>query len=48
MRAGTRRWDEMMAAFRRDVNKDHFERDAQFDAEVKRFPRTCTRSFSTS
>ena len=28
-------WDEMMAAFKRDVNKDHFERNEQFDAEVK-------------
>jgi magnesium-protoporphyrin IX monomethyl ester (oxidative) cyclase len=31
-------WDQMMAAFKRDVNRDHFERNAQFDAEVKKLP----------
>jgi magnesium-protoporphyrin IX monomethyl ester (oxidative) cyclase len=27
-------WDQMMGEFKRDVNRDHFERNAQFDAEV--------------
>ncbi len=31
-------WDRMMAEFKRDVNADHFERNAQFDAEVRRLP----------
>jgi magnesium-protoporphyrin IX monomethyl ester (oxidative) cyclase len=31
-------WDQMMAEFKRDVNRDHFERNAQFDAEVKQLP----------
>ena len=35
----------MMAAFRRDVNKDHFNRDAQFDAEVKKLPADLHQEF---
>ena len=31
-------WDQMMAAFKRDVNRDHFERTPQFDAEVQILP----------
>jgi magnesium-protoporphyrin IX monomethyl ester (oxidative) cyclase len=31
-------WDQMMAEFKRDVNRDHFERNAQFDAEVQALP----------
>ena len=31
-------WDDMMAVFKRDQNKDHFERNAQFDAEVRPLP----------
>ena len=38
-------WDEMMAAFRRDVNKDHFERNAQFDAEVSKLPADLHQEF---
>ena len=38
-------WDEMMAAFRRDVNKDHFERNAQFDAEVNQLPADLHQEF---
>jgi len=33
-----REWDQMMAEFKRDVNRDHFERTAQFDAEVRKLP----------
>ena len=31
-------WNQMMGEFRRDANRDHFERNAQFDAEVTRLP----------
>jgi magnesium-protoporphyrin IX monomethyl ester (oxidative) cyclase len=31
-------WDQMMSEFKRDVNRDHFERTAEFDAEVKQLP----------
>jgi magnesium-protoporphyrin IX monomethyl ester (oxidative) cyclase len=31
-------WDQMLAEFRRDINRDHFERNAQFDAEVAPLP----------
>jgi magnesium-protoporphyrin IX monomethyl ester (oxidative) cyclase len=31
-------WEQMIAAFKRDVNRDHFERNALFDAEVKKLP----------
>jgi len=37
--SGVRReWDEMMGEFKQDVNRDHFERTAQFDAEVRQLP----------
>jgi magnesium-protoporphyrin IX monomethyl ester (oxidative) cyclase len=38
-------WDQMMDEFRRDVNKDHFERNAQFDAEVKQLPADLHQEF---
>jgi magnesium-protoporphyrin IX monomethyl ester (oxidative) cyclase len=38
-------WDQMMAEFRRDVNKDHFERNAEFDAEVKKLPADLHQEF---
>jgi magnesium-protoporphyrin IX monomethyl ester (oxidative) cyclase len=28
-------WDAMMAEFRRDTNRNHFERDAQFESELR-------------
>ena len=31
-------WDRMMADFSRDINGDHFQRNAQFDAEVRALP----------
>ncbi len=38
-----------MGEFKRDVNRDHFERNAQFDAEVPAScPPICIRSFWTS
>jgi magnesium-protoporphyrin IX monomethyl ester (oxidative) cyclase len=33
-----REWDQMIGEFERDVNRDHFERNAQFDAEVRKLP----------
>jgi magnesium-protoporphyrin IX monomethyl ester (oxidative) cyclase len=38
-------WDQMMAAFKRDVNRDHFERNAQFDAEVRKLPADLHQEF---
>lgn len=38
-------WDQMLCEFRRDVNKDHFERNAQFDAEVKPLPADLHQEF---
>jgi magnesium-protoporphyrin IX monomethyl ester (oxidative) cyclase len=38
-------WDQMMDEFRRDVNKDHFERNAQFDAEVHPLPADLHQEF---
>ena len=38
-------WDQMMAEFKRDVNRDHFERTPQFDAEVRRLPDDLHREF---
>ena len=38
-------WDQMMAEFKRDVNKEHFERNAQFDAEVKQLPPALHQEF---
>ena len=31
-------WNRMMAEFKADVNGNHFERNAQFDAEVRKLP----------
>jgi magnesium-protoporphyrin IX monomethyl ester (oxidative) cyclase len=38
-------WDQMMAEFKRDVNRDHFERTPQFDAEVRRLPPNLHQEF---
>jgi magnesium-protoporphyrin IX monomethyl ester (oxidative) cyclase len=38
-------WDQMIAEFKRDVNRDHFERNAQFDAEVRRLPADLHQEF---
>jgi magnesium-protoporphyrin IX monomethyl ester (oxidative) cyclase len=38
-------WDQMMAEFKRDVNRDHFERTPQFDAEVKQLPADLHQEF---
>lgn len=38
-------WDQMIAEFKRDVNRDHFERNAQFDAEVKQLPADLHQEF---
>ena len=38
-------WDQMMDEFRRDVNKDHFERNALFDAEVHPLPADLHQEF---
>lgn len=40
-----REWDQMMAEFKRDVNRDHFERNAQFDAEVRELPPALHQEF---
>ena len=38
-------WEQMMAEFKRDVNRDHFERNAQFDAEVRKLPADLHQEF---
>jgi magnesium-protoporphyrin IX monomethyl ester (oxidative) cyclase len=38
-------WDQMMAAFKRDINRDHFERNAQFDAELRKLPADLHQEF---
>jgi magnesium-protoporphyrin IX monomethyl ester (oxidative) cyclase len=38
-------WNRMMAEFAADVNGDHFERNAQFDAEVKALPPALHQEF---
>jgi magnesium-protoporphyrin IX monomethyl ester (oxidative) cyclase len=38
-------WDQMMAEFKRDVNGDHFNRNAQFDAEVHKLPPALHQEF---
>jgi magnesium-protoporphyrin IX monomethyl ester (oxidative) cyclase len=38
-------WDRMMAEFQRDINGDHFQRNAQFDAEVKALPADLHQEF---
>jgi magnesium-protoporphyrin IX monomethyl ester (oxidative) cyclase len=38
-------WDRMMAEFKRDENGDHFNRNAQFDAEVQKLPPALHQEF---
>jgi magnesium-protoporphyrin IX monomethyl ester (oxidative) cyclase len=38
-------WDQMMAEFKRDINGDHFNRNAQFDAEVRQLPPALHQEF---
>ena len=38
-------WDRMMAEFKRDENGDHFNRNAQFDAEVRELPPALHQEF---
>ena len=38
-------WDAMMGEFKRDINGDHFQRNAQFDAEVKALPADLHQEF---
>ncbi len=38
-------WDQLIGEFRRDVNRDHFERNAQFDAEVAALPADLHQEF---
>jgi magnesium-protoporphyrin IX monomethyl ester (oxidative) cyclase len=38
-------WDQMMGEFKRDANRDHFERNAQFDAEIRKLPADLHQEF---
>jgi magnesium-protoporphyrin IX monomethyl ester (oxidative) cyclase len=38
-------WERMMAEFKQDVNGSHFERNAQFDAEVRSLPPALHQEF---
>jgi magnesium-protoporphyrin IX monomethyl ester (oxidative) cyclase len=38
-------WDQMMAEFKRDINGDHFQRNALFDSEVKALPADLHQEF---
>ncbi|HEY1315469.1 MAG TPA: magnesium-protoporphyrin IX monomethyl ester (oxidative) cyclase [Steroidobacteraceae bacterium] len=38
-------WDQMIDEFKLDINRDHFERNAQFDAEVARLPADLHQEF---
>lgn len=38
-------WDQMMTEFKRDANRDHFERTAEFDAEVQKLPADLHQEF---
>jgi magnesium-protoporphyrin IX monomethyl ester (oxidative) cyclase len=38
-------WDQMMREFELDVNRNHFERNAQFDAEVRKLPPALHQEF---
>jgi len=40
-----RQWDELIAEFERDVNRDHFERTAEFAAEVRELPEGLRQEF---
>jgi magnesium-protoporphyrin IX monomethyl ester (oxidative) cyclase len=38
-------WDQLMAEFRRDTNRNHFERPADFAAEVRELPEPLRQEF---
>jgi len=38
-------WDQMIGEFELDVNRNHFERNAQFDAEVRQLPPALHQEF---
>jgi magnesium-protoporphyrin IX monomethyl ester (oxidative) cyclase len=38
-------WDELVAEFRRDPNKDHFKRTAEFDADFSHLAPALRRQF---
>jgi magnesium-protoporphyrin IX monomethyl ester (oxidative) cyclase len=38
-------WDQMMEEFKRDTNRDHFERNAEFEAELKKLPADLHQEF---
>jgi magnesium-protoporphyrin IX monomethyl ester (oxidative) cyclase len=38
-------WEQMIAEFKRDANRSHFERDASFDAEVRTLPPELRQEF---
>jgi len=38
-------WDALIAEFKRDVNRHHFERDAEFAAEVRELPEELRQEF---
>jgi len=38
-------WDELVAEFRRDPNKDHFKRNEEFDADFSSMPPALRRQF---
>jgi magnesium-protoporphyrin IX monomethyl ester (oxidative) cyclase len=38
-------WERMMAEFREDVNRDHFDRDAQFAGEIRELPEALRQDF---
>jgi magnesium-protoporphyrin IX monomethyl ester (oxidative) cyclase len=40
-----REWDEMMAEFRRDANRHHFERNEEFPSDVSQLPEGLRREF---
>ena len=38
-------WDQLMAEFKRDINHDHFERDAEFSAQIRELPPALRQEF---
>jgi magnesium-protoporphyrin IX monomethyl ester (oxidative) cyclase len=38
-------WEAMMEEFKRDANRDHFERNAEFDAELRKLPADLHQEF---
>jgi magnesium-protoporphyrin IX monomethyl ester (oxidative) cyclase len=38
-------WDQMIGEFKQDLNRDHFQRNAQFDAEVRQLPADLHQEF---